>query len=120
MRKLCTRQHFIEYLSYNFVERQCLLARCLWQRYHHDYGIDGFVKPVNEIGEVGKNFLDIQVKATERLRRLKKTGEFVFDFSKNDIENWLDENTVVALVIYDARNDVAYFIDLAVYFRINR
>jgi Domain of unknown function (DUF4365) len=79
MRKLCTRQHFIEYLSLNFVERQCLMARCLWELYFYDYGIDGFITPVNEAGEVEVKFMDIQVKATERLHQLKGTGEFVFD-----------------------------------------
>ncbi len=82
--------------------------------------LTALLPPVNDIGEVGNRFMDIQVKATEKLHKLKGSGEFVFDFSKNDIENWLNSQLLVLLVIYEAGTDTAYFIDVAAYFRVNR
>ncbi|MCU0346134.1 MAG: DUF4365 domain-containing protein, partial [Saprospiraceae bacterium] len=62
----------------------------------------------------------IQVKATEKLKKLKGNELFVFDLSIQDIVNWLDADAYVLLVIYEARADVCYFVDIEDYFGKNR
>jgi len=118
MRKLCTRQHFIEYLSYNYVEKQCLLARCIWRRETHDHGIDGSFRTYSEIGALEKGTIEVQVKATDHLDRSRKNEFFIFDLKTRDLVDWLmDELTPIILILYDGINDIGYYLDLGAYFR---
>ncbi len=120
MRKLCTRQHFIEYLGYNFVEKQCLLARCVWQRFNPDYGLDGFIRTYADSGEMENGMIDFQVKSTDVIKRSRKTGEVVFDLSLRDVESWLGGDNLVILVLYDATTDKGHYLDICDYFQIHR
>ncbi len=117
MRKLCTRQHFIEYLGYNCVEKQALLARCMWQRYVPDLGVDGFLRTYSKNGEVESGKIDVQVKSTDHIGRYKKQDELFFDVSKRDLEAWFNESIPMLLVLYDAQQDLAYYLELGKYFK---
>mgnify|MGYP001571864869 CR=1 FL=1 len=118
MRKLCTRQHFIEYLSYNYVEKQCLLARCLWERKHLDYGKDGHIIPVAENGEMEKGVIEVQVKATDHINRHHTRKGYYFDVDQRDLDWWYDNTQVVfVLVLYDAHNDTAIYLEMGEYMR---
>lgn len=118
MRKLCTRQHFIEYLSYNYVEKQCLLARCIWRRDTHDHGVDGFFRSYSEAGALEKGMIEVQAKATDHIDRYRKDEFFVFDLEVRDLTDWLiDQRTPIVLVLYDAEHDIGYYLDLGAYFR---
>ncbi len=120
MRKRCTRQHFIEYLSYNYVEKQCLLARCTWERKTHDFSLDGFINTYNQKGEIENEEIDVQVKATEKVSKLKTTGKIVFDLSIRDLEYWLAVTGLVVVVLYDASLDKGFYLEIGDYFRKNR
>ena len=117
MGKLCTRQHFIEYLSYNHVEKQCLLARCLWERYQKDYGKDGYIQSVAENGEVEDGQIDVQVKATDFIERRKKSNNFYFDVEKKVLDRWFNKFIPMLLVLYDAQSEKAYYIEIRQYFK---
>ncbi len=120
MRKLCTRQHFIEYLSYNFVEKQCLMARCTWQRYFPDLGKDGFVISYTDRGEPEDGKIEVQVKATDHIERFRLKDSFYFDINRRDLESWLSvtyQQNPFLLVLYDAKADIAYFLEIASYFK---
>ena len=49
----------------------------------------------------------------------QKAG-FIVDLSKRDLELWLKSNYPVLLLLYDAQQEKAYFIDLQSYFSENR
>ncbi len=120
MRKRCTRQHFIEYLGYNHLEKQCLLARCTWQRYVHDYGYDSLISTYSESGEPEQGHIQVQVKSTDHIERYKKQGSVYFDLEKRDLETWLDDIFPMLLVLYDAKNDLCYYLELGEYSRQQR
>ena len=51
MKKLRTRQHFIEDFGMNHIERYILHAHCTLQRHLYDYGYDAFINTYGENGE---------------------------------------------------------------------
>ena len=120
MRKQRTRQHIIEDLGFNHIERQILYAGFTIQRNtHNDYGYDGLVYTFNEQGEINPFNFHIQLKSTDNIRQLTKQKTISFDLSKRDLELWLLSTTKLLVVLYDAQDEVAYFIDLQDYFREN-
>ncbi|TAK32563.1 MAG: DUF4365 domain-containing protein, partial [Saprospiraceae bacterium] len=121
MRKLRTRQHVIEDLSYNFVEKQVLLAFCTFERYTmRQYSYDGHVFTFDEKGQTEGGFFFVQVKATDHLTFSKKNQGYELALEKRDLELWLGEKQPVLIVLYDAPNDKGYYIGLEEYFRENR
>ena len=120
MRKQRTRQHQIEDLGFNHIERQILYAGFTIQRNtHNDYGYDGLVYTFNELGEINPFNFHIQLKSTDGIRESTKKKTISFDLSKRDLELWLLSTTKLLVVLYDAQQEIAYFIDLQDYFREN-
>ena len=120
MRKQRTRQHQIEDLGFNHIERQILYAGFTIQRNtHNDYGYDGLVYTFNEFGEINPFNFHIQLKSTDVIREWAKKKTVSFDLSKRDLELWLLSTTKLLVVLYDAQQEIAYFIDLQAYFREN-
>ena len=78
MRKQRTREHIIEDLGFNHVERQILYAGFTVHRYtHNDYGHDGFFTTFNEVGEIEPHLVQFQLKSNVN----------AFFFSENWIES---------------------------------
>jgi hypothetical protein len=118
MRKQRTRQHIIEDLGFNHVERQILYAGYTFYRYsHNDYGYDGSITTFNEKGEVENTQINVQLKSTDHLTQTADKQFFVFDVSKRDLELWCYSYVPVILALYDAQAEVAYFVDILEYFR---
>ncbi len=121
MRKRRTRQHQIEDLSYNYVEKQVLLAFCMLRKYDfRDYGYDGTITTFHENGEIETGIIYVQVKATEKLAYSKKGTGFSLPLAKRDLELWIYETSPVVVVCYDASTDEGYFVELHSYFQKNR
>lgn len=121
MRKRRTRQHQIEDLSYNFVEKQVLEAFFVFKRYlQRDYGYDGTITTFNTMGEVEPGVIFVQVKASERLLFSPKNSGFRLPLSARDLELWLSETFPVLLVLYDASEEQGYFVELQSFFVENR
>ena len=121
MRKQRTREHIIEDLGFNYVERQILYAGFTVNRYSqsNDYGHDGFFTTFNQFGEVETHIVQFQLKSTDSIQFSAKRNAFTFDLSKQDLELWLCGINKMLLILYDAKSEVAYFEDLQVYFKIN-
>jgi hypothetical protein len=120
MRKQRTRQHFIEDFGMNHVERQILYAHCTLQRYQYDYGYDAFINTYNENGEYENGSIQIQLKSTDHLKFSEVKNAIVFDLEKRDLELWLYSDTPVIFIVYDALKESAYWLDLSIYFKVNR
>ena len=110
MRKKRTREHIIADLSVNHVERQFLLAGHTAQRVIFDYGYDLFVQTFDANGELEKGYLLIQVKATEAARRVAGSEMVAVTIDRRDVESWLQDVSPVALILYDAASETAYFL----------
>jgi hypothetical protein len=121
MRKRRTRQHQIEDLSYNFVEKQVLEAFCTMQRfYQRDYGYDAIVHTFKDTGEMENGDFLIQVKATERVRYSRKHKGYELTLEKRDLELWLNEKSPVIVVLFESSTNRGFFINLQTYFEENR
>ena len=111
MRKLRTRQHIIEDLGFNHVEWQILKAGfTVTPYYHNDYNLDGQFRTFNEKGEVENNTIEFQLKSTDKIKRVGNTIKF--DLSKRDLELWLLNNSTLLVLLYDAQQEMAYFLDI--------
>lgn len=109
--KTRTRQHVIADLGVNYVERQILLAGFSVERIIHDYGIDLWMTTYSSTGEVENETISIQVKATEH-PSVSADGSFIsVRVAAADLRHWLLELMPVILVLYDAANDRALWLN---------
>lgn len=121
MKKRRTRQHIIEGLGLNHIERQILLSGNVLRRFsEYDYGYDGMIETFNELGETQNRSFMIQLKSTDNIQLSAQKKGFIVDLSKQDLELWLESHYPVLLILYDAQKEVAYFTDLQTYFNENR
>ena len=121
MRKQRTREHIIEDLGFNHIEKQVLLAGYILRRNsQNDYGYDGTINTFNENGEIENFSMRFQLKSTDNVQFSSKKSGFAFDLSRQDLELWLFSNRPVLLILFDAQKDVAFFIDLQAYFNKNK
>ena len=121
MKKLRTRQHIIEDLGLNHIERQILLVGNVLRRFKdYDYGYDGMIETFNERGETDNQIFLFQLKSTDNIQLSNEKGGYIVDLSKRDLELWLTNLVPVLLILYDAQKDVAYFTELQSYFNKNR
>jgi len=120
MKKRRTRQHIIEDLGFNYVERQFLLEGHTLNKFHIDYGYDFSLTTYNKVGEIENGVIYGQLKSTDHLKISKKHNAVEFTLSKRDLELWLLENFLVMLVVYDAQAEKAYYEFLQPYFAENR
>lgn len=117
MRKRRTREHVIADLSVNYVER--FILRCGWtvERSRYDYGIDLYMQTYNADGAVESGWVRFQVKATDSLRRSKVSTVILLRLEWRDLLSWLNEGEPILLILYDAREDKAYWLYVQEYFR---
>jgi hypothetical protein len=121
MKKRRTRQHIIEDLGLNHIEKQILLAGNVLRRFgEYDYGYDGMIDTFNDQGETENLSFKIQLKSTDSIQLSPQKQGFIIDLSKRDLELWLNNSHPVLLILYDAQEDSAYFTDLQIYFNENR
>jgi hypothetical protein len=116
LRKRRTRSHIIADLSANHVERQALLCGYSVERVVHDYGIDMVLYTYTEDGEIEAESIKIQLKATDRLSVLNDGETIAFSIERADLEYWLGEWLPVILVVFDAQEEVAYWVYIQAYF----
>ena len=115
-RKRRTRQHVIADLGVNHVERAVL--RCGWaaERVVFDYGIDLYAQVFSDDGFTMPLRIPIQVKSSDRPRRLKNGRSIAVQVEMAHVRAWLRETVPAVLVLYDASADIAYWLHLQQYF----
>lgn len=117
--KIRTRQHEIEDLGYNFIERPILQSGHIFQKITKDYGYDGMVIFFKN-REITSREAFIQLKSTDKIQFSNREGAYVFDLSIRDLNLWLNQSKPVVLLLYDAQKESAFCLDLQDYFRENR
>jgi len=109
-RKSRTREHVLADLSANHTEKQALLCSFAVDRVRLDYGIDLTVQTFTRRGEVENGRILFQLKATERIKVIENGMAVSCRIERADLSHWLGELTPVVWVLYDARNDMAYWL----------
>ena len=115
-RKRRTREHVIADPGVNHVERAVLLCGYTVERTRHDYGIDLWIETYDRRGQAELGELKLQVKATDAVRRTAG-GDVLWRVAVADLRSWLFDIVPVILAVYDAKGDVAYWLDVQEYAR---
>lgn len=116
-KKKRTRQHIIEDLSRNYLEKFVLMQGHTVEVISHDYGYDLNLYTYDQnTGEIENGFSSIQLKATDSINILKDKKTASFPIEKKDLELWYYELYPVFLVLYDAKKERAFWIYIQAYF----
>jgi hypothetical protein len=115
-KKTRTREHILADLSINYAERFVLLCGFSAERVSHDYGYDLIVVTYNDSGEVENGQIYVQIKATDRLKLSRDGKTISVRVSRRDLAHWLREPYPVILIVYDGRNDLAFWLYVQAYF----
>lgn len=108
-RKRRTRKHVIADLSANHIERLALLNGFAVESIVKDYGYDLNIYTFTAAGELENGSIYVQLKATDKPRYINHNTDLSFSVSRKDLENWYNEPFPVIFILYDAKNEVAYW-----------
>ena len=111
-RKRRTREHIIEDLSENHLERFVLNAGHLLRRPRRDYGVDVTMFHFSDFGELENGEVRIQLKATDNLVVVSGGKYATVRVKTGDIQYWSMEFYPFILVLYDAKEEKAYWIGI--------
>jgi hypothetical protein len=114
-RKKRTREHILEDLSENHLERKVLLKGHLLRRPKHDYGVDVTMFHFSDNGEIENGEVRFQLKATEELKTIKQNSQISFPIKTSDLHHWHWETYPFILVVFDAGVDEAYWLHVQEY-----
>ncbi len=114
-RKRRTREHVIADLSANFVERKVLECGHVLEIRTKDYGLDATLVTFDADGEIENGFCELQLKATDHLKVSADGMTVAQRVSVRDLKSWLFELFPVILVVYDAVEDRAFWLDIQAY-----
>ncbi|MBW3598321.1 MAG: DUF4365 domain-containing protein [Planctomycetes bacterium] len=111
-KKRRTREHVIADLSVNHVER--FILRCGWvaRRMSPDYGIDLYMETYNSDGEIENEGVWFQLKATDKLSVRNTRNAIPVRMEWRDLLFWMNERMPGVLVIYDAKEEQAWWLHL--------
>ncbi len=82
----------------------------------HDYGIDLLLYTYDEAGEVENGEIRLQVKATEAIKTRSRRPVIPWRLEQRDVRFWLNELMPVILVVYDEREQKAYWLHVQAHF----
>jgi Domain of unknown function (DUF4365) len=110
LRKRRTREHIIADLSVHHVEGVILRQGWTVEKFWHDYGYDLAMYTYNEQGEPEAENILFQLKATDNLTSHEVQAGISWTVDVRDLRLWHDETMPVILVVYDATEEVAYWV----------
>jgi hypothetical protein len=115
-KKRRTRAHIIADMSIHHLGY--LIVRCgfTFEATVKDYGYDGHITTFDSQGEVENLYMFFQLKATDKVKLSGDQKHVLFRISKKDMKLWQDEIPPVYLVLFDAKNEKAYWVYLQKYF----
>jgi Domain of unknown function (DUF4365) len=113
------RGHVIADLSTNHVERAALLCGYSVQRIQADYGIDLLVYTYDKKGYAESGMIPFQLKATDNLQVLADGNRIPVQIDQRDLNRWQKEIYPFILVMYDAAENIAYWIHIQTFLREN-
>jgi len=111
-----TRKHVIASQSLNYVEKFIYDKGHSAERVESDYGYDLIVSTYDTEGYVEPGLILLQLKATDRIRKIEKDTCVSFTISIKDYRLWMAEGYPVFLIVYDAIDRKAFWLDFQKYF----
>ena len=114
-RKRRTREHVLEDLSQNALERHFFRRGHSVTRPSDDYGVDLVIYTYDEEGFLEPGAIRVQLKASDHPRTLAD-GSVAISVDTRDYRGWMAELYPVFLVLYDATLDRAHWQYIQAYF----
>jgi hypothetical protein len=90
------------------------------ERIVHDYGLDASMTTYNRRGEVENGVVWMQVKGTAHPQRVRNKAALAFRVLRQDLVFWMGERYPVIFVLYDAKQERAYWLHIQDAFRSGR
>ena len=120
-----TRNHYIDALGRNHVERFILLRGHVPDEPRPDYGYDIVITTFDykgdtnfTSGEVENGWVYVQLKSTDILKvGNKDSTKISFDIKRRHLVYWADEPMPVILIVYSVPNDKAYWLHMQPYLK---
>jgi hypothetical protein len=120
-KKRRTREHVLEELSFNYLERFVLaLGHQLARPEKREYGHDATMFYYSQTGEKEKGEVRFQLKGTDRLHLLEDGRTASFRVETAHLLDWVDQVYPFVLVVYDATREIAYWLHMQPYLTKNR
>lgn len=114
-RKRRTREHVLEDLSENHLERLILLAGHVLRRPKRDYGVDVTMFHFADDGTIESGEVRFQLKATDGLKLIKRGSVISIPIKPGDLHYWQLEIYPFILIIYDALAEIAFWLHVQEY-----
>ncbi len=114
-RKRRTREHVIEDLSENHLEREVLLNGHLLRRPQRDYGVDVTMFHFADDGTIENGEVRFQLKATDVLKLVEQGTAVSFPIKTGDLHYWALEIYPFILVVFDAQAERAFWLHVQDY-----
>ncbi|MCO6045846.1 DUF4365 domain-containing protein [Aeoliella sp. ICT_H6.2] len=111
-RKRRTREHVIEDLSENHLERFVLLKGHVLRRPERDYGVDVTMFHFATNGEIENGEVRFQLKASESLKVISNGSAISLPIKTGDLHYWSLEVYPFVLVVFDVKTDTAYWLHI--------
>ena len=118
-RKRRTREHILEDLSENHLERNVLLQGHVLRRPQRDYGVDVIMFHFADDGTIENGEVRFQLKATDGLNVIQQERVISFPIKTGDLHYWGLEIYPFILVVFDAQADVAFWLHVQEYIKLH-
>ena len=111
-RKQRTREHIIEDLSENHLEKMVLNRGHVLRRPSRDYGVDVTMFHFSTMGELENGEVRFQLKATDNLSVVSNGNFAAVRVKTGDIQYWAMELYPFILMLYDGSTERAFWIEI--------
>lgn len=115
-RKTRVRKHVIADMSLHFLAYKVASCSFTTEPTSADYGYDLSIFTFDAQGQYENGNIFVQLKASDHLRVDPRSGDIIFRIDIRDIATWEGELFPVYLVVFDARYEKAYAVNLQRYF----
>lgn len=120
-----TREHYIDALGRNHVERFVLLKGYTTDEPRPDYGYDIVITTFDykgdadfRSGKVENGSLYVQLKSTDKLKVSRKDSTKIsFSIKRRHVVYWIDEPLPVILIVYSVPDKKAYWLHMQPYLK---
>lgn len=119
-----TREHYIEAIGRNFIERFILIRGHTADEPKPDYGYDILMNtfdyhsdPEFTSGEIENGSIFIQLKSTDNLKVLADGQTISFSIKRRHAVFWINEPSPVFLVVYSVKENQAYWLHMQHYLK---
>ena len=120
-----TREHYVDALGRNYIERLILLQGHTADEPRPDYGYDIVITTFDykgtsdfKRGEVENGAIYVQLKSTDTMKKAKKdSAQISFPIKRRHLVYWINEPLPVVLIVYSVPDQQGYWLHMQPYLK---